>query len=87
MKKDITIKNGYVENGLGYWNPATAEIVIDIDQSREEKDIVLIHEAMHAVAEILKQAGHIKKLPDHRFIETAASNLLHIFKLAKRWKN
>ena len=71
---------------MGYWDSKTAEIVIEIDQTQEEKDIILIHEAMHAVAEILKQNKFIKKLPDHRFIENSACNLLYIFKKSGRWK-
>jgi hypothetical protein len=87
MKKKIIITYKPLKKGLGYWNCKTAEIVVASNQSQKDKDIILIHECLHAVAEMLKQKKIIKKLPDHRFIENTAINLLHLLILAGKWKS
>ena len=85
-KKKIKIVYKDLGKQLGYWDPKTAEIVVNSRQSKEQQDIVLIHECLHAVAELLKQNKFIKILPSHDFIEKAAYNLLYLFKQAKKWR-
>lgn len=72
--------------GYGYWDERKGEIVINTKQSRFYQDIILIHELLHLTASCLKQAGIIKKNPDHNFITNCSQQLLACFVLSGKWK-
>jgi len=83
---NLLIKYKKLDNGLGYFNERTGEIVINSKGTKAEQDIILIHEFLHAVATNLKQAGVIKKQPDHNFITNCSTSLLVLFYLSGKWK-
>lgn len=62
----------------GYFDPATGTIAIEKDQPEEGKVVILIHELLHTVAEMLRQQGTIKRQPQHAFITGAAPMLAYL---------
>ena len=85
--EDLGLKLEYkeLENSLGYFDERTATIVINSNQSEFEKDVILIHEFLHATATQLKQLGVIKKQPDHAFITNCSQQLLALFVASDKW--
>lgn len=61
---------------LGYFDERTGKIAIGSEQPEAGKHIVLLHELLHLVDSTMRQAGVTKRRADHRWIESAAPNLL-----------
>jgi hypothetical protein len=81
----ITIVEEPVGEGwgrLGYFDERTGRIVIGSEQPEPGKHIVLLHELLHLVDATMRQAGVTKRRADHRWIESAAPNLLALLVLS-----
>lgn len=74
----LTIRVGRPEGGcgLGHFDPAKREIVVSPNQPRAGMHVVLLHELLHAVDEAMVGAGVTRRRTSHRWIESAALNLL-----------
>lgn len=62
----------------GYWDESNATIVINKNQPRVGKLIVLIHESMHVIETMLLQNKAIKKRVTHEFITNASFGMAAI---------
>lgn len=70
----------------GYFDLGTGELAINSKIPKRYQDSTLIHEILHATAEMMVQMKIIKKHPDHKFIGNCAQQLLIMFALAGKWK-
>ena len=61
---------------LGHWDPQRQEIVVSPHQPEAGMHVVLLHELLHAVDDALVAAGVTARRTSHRWIESAAPNLL-----------
>lgn len=82
----ILIRIGHPGSGLGHFNPQVGEIVIDADQPYAGKHIVLVHELLHVVDEMLVSCGHRKRRVSHDWISKAAPNLLACLIETGQWR-
>jgi hypothetical protein len=71
---------------LGYFDERTGKIAIDSRQPEAGKHIVLMHELLHLVDATMRQSGVTKRRADHRWIESAAPNLLALLVCAGLYK-
>lgn len=67
---------------LGHFDERTGTVVIDPDQPEVGKHIVLLHEFLHAVDTQLILTGITRRRADHRWIASAAPNLLALLVLS-----
>jgi hypothetical protein len=67
---------------LGYFDERTGKIAIAQNQPEAGKHIVLLHEFLHLVDAQMRSAGITKRRADHRWIESAAPNLLALLVLS-----
>jgi hypothetical protein len=87
MGDPITVVEEFVtdrrrEGAYGYFDERTGRIVIDPRQPEVGKHIVLLHEFLHLVDSQMRQTGVTKRRADHRWIESAAPNLLALLVLS-----
>ena len=85
LGEPITIVEEPVGEGwgrLGYFDERTGRIVIGSEQPEAGKHIVLVHEILHLVDSMMRQAGVTRRRADHRWVESAAPNLLALLVLA-----
>jgi hypothetical protein len=79
----ITIREGRVPGGgLGACHTGTGEILIDPDQPEVGKHVTLLHELLHLVDEQMRRCGITRRRIDHRWVESAAPNLLALLVFA-----
>lgn len=71
---------------LGAFDERTGEVCIDPDQPEVGKHAVVLHELLHLVDAQLRQVGITKRRADHRWVESAAPNLLALLVLGGFWK-
>lgn len=81
----VTITEADIKQ-LGYFDRKTGTIAIRRKQPKAGKHIVLLHEALHFIAEMMRQSGAIKRQPTHAFISGAAPGLLMFLVSAGFWK-
>lgn len=84
--QSIPVREVYLEDTLGYWDEAEAEIVIASNQRSIGKQIILLHELIHVVESKMLQAGVIKKRADHRFVTNLAGTLFGMLAASGLWK-
>jgi hypothetical protein len=53
----LTVKQDFVEDGYGYWDPNNHVIVVAKDQTPVQKHIILMHELIHVADEFLVHNG------------------------------
>lgn len=85
MGQPIRIREAPADGALGYFDPRTGTIHVDPALPWEGKNVILLHELLHLVAEMLVQSGAIRRQPDHAFIEAAAPTLLYLLVAAGAW--
>lgn len=61
---------------LGHFDESTGTIVVRDDQRGVEREIVLVHELLHAAETACINAGVIRRRVPHAFVENAAPILL-----------
>lgn len=77
------VSESWLSDGrLGYFDERTGRIVIGSNQPEAAKHIVLLHELLHLVDAAMRQTGVTKRRVDHRWIESAAPNLLALLVLS-----
>lgn len=73
---------GKLDGALGHFDERTGQILIYPDQPEAGKHVVLLHELLHLVDATMRQTGVTKRRADHRWIESAAPNLLALLVLS-----
>lgn len=75
LGETITINRKPLDGGLGYFDPSNGEIAIAEGQDPFGERVILIHEALHLLEEMMIQSGWMKRHVNHKFIEGAAFGL------------
>lgn len=60
----------------GYWQPGTGVLVVSPRQPVIGQHVTLLHELFHALDDLMLQNKIIRRRSDHRWIDSAATNLL-----------
>lgn len=83
----IIIKEAVLsDDKKGYYDEGKTTIVINKNQSKVGKQIVLIHEMLHAIDAQFLAIGLSKKRMSHKLIQNLAPNLLMLFVFSGYWK-
>jgi hypothetical protein len=77
----VEIREGPTKE-LGHWDPKKGEIVIRPNQPEPGKHVVLMHELLHMVDDLLVQQGITKRRMPHDWITHAAPNLVGLLAAA-----
>jgi Zn-dependent peptidase ImmA (M78 family) len=84
-KHKIPIVQKPLKGKLGYLDIEKYEIVINADQPEAGKQLILLHELIHLIAEHLKDEKLINRQPDEKFVTYLAGHLFPILVESGLW--
>ena len=76
MGDTITVSESSLDGPLGHWDEKFGEIIIEKDQPKAGKHVVLIHELFHVAETACIQSGIMNRRVNHEFVATAPAIIL-----------
>ena len=74
-----------LNGNLGYFDPKTGEIGIEVNQHPVGKHHVLLHEMLHLAILKIKQGGLIKRAPSEAFVTYLTGALFPMLAISGLW--